>query len=297
MRQLGLAALRAGAVAGTGAALVALLGPAAKYPLQGVASAASYVYVAVVVDFGGLSGAPSQPVAKCVEVPSGSTMADALAAGFSPLGWASNGLLCQIEGYPTSEQVSNCDSYVNGKYQYWSFWTGTPSGTWSYAQLGPGGLSATQGSVEGYRFELSGAGNATDPPPAYPSNFSQICADAPPATAAPTTTTTTVATSAPGTTATTRTSGGGNGAHSVSATTTTSPSTPASTLAGGTTSPVYTTTSATVADSTTTSFGSHTKVIASGGGEAAKFEIGGVAALVLILAAGAALRFRKGASR
>ena len=306
MRPLPSAGLKAGVVAGAGAALLALLGPSAKYPLQAMATAASDVYVAVVVDFGGLSGAPSQPVATCAEVPSGSTMADALAVAAKQiaseypvpnggLGWASTGLLCQIDGLPTSQQVSNCDSTVNGKYQYWSFWTANSS-SWLYAQVGPASVLAGQGAVEGYRFELSGAGNSTDPPPGTSPDFARICAGTPPS-ASPTTTAASPTTTTKAVPVSQAPVGGGP--------TTTGGTPPTTAAAAGTTQAAGTTSStvdaltgssSTGSIVTTTTAARRANATAAGGGGGSKLEFAGVGALVLLLAAGAGLRFRKGAA-
>ena len=306
MRPLPSAAVKAGVVAGAGAALLALLGPSAKYPLQAAVTAASDVYVAVVVDFGGLGGAPSQPVATCAEVPSGSTMADALAVAAKQiatrytvpnggLGWASTGLLCQIDGLPTSQQVSNCDSTVNGKYQYWSFWTASSS-SWQYAQIGPASVLAAQGAVEGYRFELSGAGNATDPPPGISPDFAGIC----PATAPAGSPTTTAPAAAPTSTiaAAPTSQAPVGGVPSTAGATSASPASPDTTTRSGgpTSSTVAGLAGPSVTEGVTTTTTRRAEATAAGGGGGSKLEFAGVSALVALLAAGAALRFRKGAA-
>ena len=307
MRPLFSPLVKAGATAGLGAALLALLGPSARYPLQGIAAAASDVYVAVVVDFGGLSGAPSQPVATCAEVPSGSTMADALAVGAKQvasaypvpggaLGWAPSGLLCQIDGLPTAQQVSNCDSIVNGKYQYWSFWT-AGSATWSYAQVGPASIVAVQGAVEGYRFELSGSGDSTDLPPAISPDFSRIC----PATSPAGSPATTKAAPSPSTTATVTSQAHEGTSSSVSggSADTTSVRPGAAATQTGVTTPTSSSLQAgpltTGGGSTTATLPKQVKLASAGGGGGSKLEFAGVGAFVALLAAGAALRMRKGA--
>ena len=155
--------------------LVLYFGPAARYPLEAIKTAASVVYVAVVVDFGDGSSTPSAPVAKCVAVPQGSSLLDALtqAVGASNVTFASSGLLCTIDGYPTPQVSSSCGQAIPGGYRYWSFWTAS-SGSWSYAKLGPASLPATTGAVEGWRFEYNGSGNPNDTAPVIQPNFQAI---------------------------------------------------------------------------------------------------------------------------
>jgi len=156
-------------VAAVSAAL-ASAGPDALVPFRDAAGAATEVSVAFVVDFGGAIG----PVVKCVPVPSGDNGYQALAAftaleNEAPPVFASSGLLCSINGDPSS----GCGQTVPGGYIYWSYWQGS-SGKWQYANSG---ATATMqnGDVEGWRFENPGRANPNDPPPAASPAYAAIC--------------------------------------------------------------------------------------------------------------------------
>jgi hypothetical protein len=156
---------------------------------RGCASAAGTNQVWLVVDFGnvGLPGQPDQTVqSTCVSIPVGKTGSDVLGARAT---YAGNGLLCSIDGYPAGE----CGKQVGGKYQYWSYWHGGDS--WTYTSIGPATWKPADGSVEGWHF-VSGAGNPSDPPPGAPS--ASQCPPASTTTTAPATTTTTVGPGGPG---------------------------------------------------------------------------------------------------
>lgn len=156
--------------------LVLYFGPASRYPLVALKTAATTIYVAVVIDFGDGPSTPSAPITKCVPVQQGSTLLDALtqAVGLSNVTFATSGLLCTIDGYPTAQVSSSCGQAVSGGYRYWSFWTST-SGNWSYAKVGAGSIVATTGAVEGWRFEYNGTGNSNDAAPTVAANFQTIC--------------------------------------------------------------------------------------------------------------------------
>jgi hypothetical protein len=183
---------------GVGTSVLAPMGPDALVPFRtAVASAASDIYVAVVVDFGGASGAPAD-FTKCVQVPSGSTDAQALAAAVNgQTAYANSGLLCAISNFPANG-VSNCDAASGADYYFWSYWHGS-SGSWVYANNGPAEQPAATGDVEGWRFQDPGPANPNAPKPDAAPNFATICPNA-----VVTTTTSTPSTTTPSNTPTTR---------------------------------------------------------------------------------------------
>lgn len=61
-------------------------------------------------------------------------------------------------------------------YRYWSYWHLT-GGSWTFASTGPGGYRPADGSVEGWRFAVSGSG-ASAAPRVRPS-FAQVCGSTP----------------------------------------------------------------------------------------------------------------------
>jgi hypothetical protein len=202
-----------GLLVGAAAAALAPAGPGALIPLKmAIASADSVgndVYVAVVVDFG--TGSSMSSVSKCVPVASNAHDADALAAavGTGNVAYASSGLLCAIDNYPTNG-VQNCgESVGSGNYDYWSYWHGS-TGSWVYANDGPAeqSVSSPAGDVEGWRYQLNEPDTASSPSPAITPSYAQICNAstevAPPQSQSPATTTTTLnAPAAPSVTPTT----------------------------------------------------------------------------------------------
>ena len=168
-----------------GAALVA---PAAAGAPSAVCGAtAAGIQVAVVVDRG--TGAPSTV---CVTVDDRATGAEVLEARARQLGTPppryENGLLCAIDGYPTSGCVEGADE----GYRYWAYWHGDGSGGWTYSSLGPAGYRVRDGDVEGWAFQ-SGTSEAKA---SRPRAAATSCPDpAPtPTTTAPTSEPTTAAT-------------------------------------------------------------------------------------------------------
>ena len=131
---------------------------------------------------------PANQVVGCVTVPASDTRYDALAAfaqekDLTQPGYAPSGLLCSINGIPSS----GCGQVVAGGYIYWAYFTGG-------AQAGPTrppGASGTVGTddVEGWRFENPGSGNPGDPGPRTAPSYDAICGSSTPTT---TTTTTSV---------------------------------------------------------------------------------------------------------
>jgi len=178
-----------------------LAGPFALRPFADVAGAAGTVTVAFVLDFG---GSPAALVTGCVTVPDTDTRYDALSAftaskGLAPPSYAPSGLLCSINGMPTS----GCGQIVRGGYVYWSYFTGGP-GSWSYSSTGASG-TVTTNDVEGWRFQNPGSGRPNDPAPRATAVYRLHCSATPATT---TTTTTATPTSAPASHA--GTSGGGS---------------------------------------------------------------------------------------
>jgi hypothetical protein len=78
-------------------------------------------------------------------------------AGFTVTGTSRWGLafVCRINSLPTSAQ----DPCVNTPpaTAYWSYWHGTPGGSWTYSSSGAGGYNPAPGTVEGWAY---GAGTA-----------------------------------------------------------------------------------------------------------------------------------------
>jgi hypothetical protein len=132
--------------------------------------------IAVAVDPGVLGGGAGSI---CVEVPVGASGADVLVARAQALGrpvprWASNGLLCALDGVP----ASGCGERIDGAYNYWAYFLGD-GGSWSYAGTGPALRRATSARTEGWHF-VAGAGNASDPPPRFSPAANAICPPPPP---------------------------------------------------------------------------------------------------------------------
>ncbi len=61
-------------------------------------------------------------------------------------------------------------------YRYWSYWIGTEQG-WSFANVGPAFRVPADGTLEGWRFSVSGVeGNHS---PTFTADFAAVCADTP----------------------------------------------------------------------------------------------------------------------
>ena len=130
-------------VVAAGTAALSLAGPFALRPFTDVAGAAGTVTVAFVLDFG---GTPADEVVGCVTVPDTASRYDALTAftqarGLAAPTYAPSGLLCSINGAPSS----GCGQVVAGGYVYWSYFTGGQGG-WTYASAGAFG-TVTAGDV------------------------------------------------------------------------------------------------------------------------------------------------------
>lgn len=62
-------------------------------------------------------------------------------------------------------------------YRYWSYWLGS-DGTWAFANVGPAFRSPADGTIEGWRFSVSGVeGNHA---PSFAADFEAVCGDTPP---------------------------------------------------------------------------------------------------------------------
>jgi len=66
-------------------------------------------------------------------------------------------------------------------YRYWSYWhaggdAGQARSAWHYADVGPGGRTPEDGTVEGWRFVVSRADTKSSPPRRAP-DFAAICGD------------------------------------------------------------------------------------------------------------------------
>ncbi|MGN6330913.1 MAG: SCO2322 family protein [Motilibacteraceae bacterium] len=61
-------------------------------------------------------------------------------------------------------------------YRYWSYWHLT-GGSWAFAGTGPGGYRPADGSVEGWRFAVSGSGGSAAP--RVRPSFAQVCGSTP----------------------------------------------------------------------------------------------------------------------
>lgn len=209
--------------------------------------------VTVAVDYGGLGGGTAVHCAEnfaAAVAASGraGTGLDALVlAGF---GWApaqrQPGAVCRVNGRPAAAEtlsLPNNPSYREACVQmppetaFWSYWTASVGGSWSFSSSGAGGRLAQPGGFEGWRFHL-GSGSASAPAvrtvrgTARPANEGTDTATAGQTATAAAPTTATVTRTAPATTARTTAAGG-------TARTTTAPAT-AGTTAKGTTTPATT---------------------------------------------------------
>jgi hypothetical protein len=230
-------ALLLGAV---GAAL-APAGPDALVPFKLLAaSAASDVSMAVVVDFG--TGA--KPTTVCLHVPEGTTDVAALQDVYT-VEENDSGLLCDIDGYPTSDTSQCLETGGNGTFYYWSYWHGTGSVGWQYADDNFNSYAVTDGEVEGWRYQDPNADNSSAPHPSVSGSYVSLCGNVPTTTVTPTTSapvpTTTVTSPVGGGTVTTLGKGGAPGS---SRSTTTTPAATGSQVASTSTTSAPRTTTA-----------------------------------------------------
>lgn len=122
--------------------------------------------VAVVIDFGtvtGVPGAPSGMVVECVTVTDRATGLDVLRAAGVDLR-IERGLICAIAHYPAPSE--GCAERQGDHYRYWSYWSGSDAG-WTYQNTGPATWRARSDRVEGWRFVdagIPGQGTGLVPP-------------------------------------------------------------------------------------------------------------------------------------
>ena len=76
-----------------------------------------------------------------------------------------SGLLCAIDGAPVAPA---CGTVGPNGYEYWSYWTGGSS--WTYSAVGPASHSMQDGTVEGWHFLAGGA----QTPPATSATFASL---------------------------------------------------------------------------------------------------------------------------
>jgi hypothetical protein len=169
LRRLGL--LVALVVAG---AFAAPMSPAGAAAGGKCAKAAGQIPVAVVVDFGTVSGSPGGVSQVCVPVADRTNGAALLTARANLLGvalprWDSSGLLCAIDGFP----ATGCGAPSGGISRYWSYWQGDGAG-WGYSPIGPAAHNVNEIVTEGWRF-VEGTSSDTPPVPRGPSVSTAIC--------------------------------------------------------------------------------------------------------------------------
>ncbi|RJQ72271.1 hypothetical protein D5S17_26320 [Pseudonocardiaceae bacterium YIM PH 21723] len=127
--------------------LAAGLTVAVASPASAAACSPAGSGVTVIVDFTGTGGSPST---QCASGDPASGLAALTGAGFT-YGFPPSfpGFVCKINNQPTCTNP-------NGS-AYWSYWHGTPGGSWTYSSSGAGSYNPAPGSVEGWSF---GAGTA-----------------------------------------------------------------------------------------------------------------------------------------
>lgn len=157
-------------------AAVAALGLLALGALPAVpAVAAADVCVGLVVDYGTRNDAPAtEPRSGCVELPDRSTADEVLGRRAR---YGSGGLVCAIDGYPAAPECGTRTD--DGDYAYWSYWY-LRDGRWHYSNTGPASRRVTEGSVEGWRFQVA-TGGPNDPPPRAAPDFYRLCPQRSPA--------------------------------------------------------------------------------------------------------------------
>ncbi|WP_086661146.1 hypothetical protein [Lentzea kentuckyensis] len=173
---------------------VALALVVAFLPVPVPAHAAGCDGVTVVVDFRALGGGVQQG---CAPGSPTSGVAALTAAGFGYT-YASRqqGFVCRINGKPGAD-ADRCVT-TSPASAYWSYWHGSPGGSWSYSNQGAATYVPARGTVEGWAFgagEQPGiappAAPAPVPPAPQPPPVQQPPARQPPAQQPPAVTTTT----------------------------------------------------------------------------------------------------------
>ena len=110
--------------------------------------------VTVIVDFQELGGTT---IIRCAPGDQPTGLAALKNAGIQITGtqrWG-EGFVCRIEGKPGPESEACIDTPPASAY--WSYWHGTPGGTWTYSSLGASSYNPAPGTVEGWAY---GAGSA-----------------------------------------------------------------------------------------------------------------------------------------
>ncbi|MEV0679187.1 hypothetical protein AB0I60_21965 [Actinosynnema sp. NPDC050436] len=126
------------------------------------ARAADCSGVTVVVDFRALGGgvrtgcAPGDPA-------SGLAALGAAGFGFRSAS-RSAGFVCRIDDLPASDPCVNAAPTD----AYWSYWGGTPGGSWTYRDTGAAGHDPAPGDVEGWAFGAGTRPGIAPPAPARP---------------------------------------------------------------------------------------------------------------------------------
>lgn len=135
--------------------LCATAGTVIAAPAAQAASCREGGGVTVVVDFGG--GVQTS----CANGDPGSGLDALNSAGF---GYTRNstGLVCQINSTP-----GNCPDPPPTD-RYWSYWHGTPGGSWSYSPKGPGSYNPAPGTVEGWVYGNGRSAPSISPPAEQP---------------------------------------------------------------------------------------------------------------------------------
>lgn len=148
-------------------------------PVRADATETANICVGMVVDATRVSG-PGSPYGTdtyCATTPRGSTGSDVLdvraAALHRPPPVYQRGLLCSIDGYPTT----GCgDSDGHGGYRYWAYWHREPgAASWTYAGTGPDGYQPPDGETEGWAFQNGGPEGQVKPPLVDPAS---VCTQA-----------------------------------------------------------------------------------------------------------------------
>jgi hypothetical protein len=169
--------VRAGVLTAVTVALLAVT--PTRAPALGRPCAQGELRVAVVVDFGDSASVS----VSCVPAGLRDNGAQLLGARASLLGtpaprFNASGLLCAIDNVP----ATGCGERTSDRYAYWSYWHGS-DGAWAYSNFGPAAWRVQADVVEGWRFQPSGSGLPSDPPPRASASIPSSCLPAPPPTA------------------------------------------------------------------------------------------------------------------
>jgi hypothetical protein len=125
-------------IGGTIAVLLGFLLP--TLAATGASAAPAAHCVGVIVDSG-----QGRPGTGCVAYAKGLTGQQALQKAGHKLGFASNGILCQIDGYPAACKSDNT--------HYWAYdirKAGADPSAWGYATQGPGTQKVKAGETDGF---------------------------------------------------------------------------------------------------------------------------------------------------